>query len=254
MKKAIKNVIAIVFVAASIVSGAYWWHTNEMNALSQQLSEEHARQDLMRQRIQEIEADLVSTEAEKQSLLEKVDELLAEEVVVFDSESIMEKILEIGELSTLEYRYTNVGTLESSKKFSFVDWTIPFSGKTAVVTMDGVIKIGVDMTQVKVIADESTKTITVEIPEAKFLSNELFEDTMSVYVEEDSIFSDITLEDSSSIRTDIKNKAQKNALDNDLLNQAQKKAGEIIVYLIDAVPSVKDTYTIVVQYADNRIR
>lgn len=247
MKKAIKSIIAIILIVAAVAGGAYMWHTSEMNSLSQQLSEEQARKDLMSQRIQEIEKQLSSSEAEKESLLAKVDELLAEDVVAFDSEAIMEEILEIGELATVEYRYTNVGTLDASKKFSFVDWTVPFSGKTAVVTMDGVIKVGVDMSQVEIITDESAKTISVMIPEAKVLSNELFEDSMAVYVEEDSLFSKISLDDSSSIRADIKTKAQKNALDNGLLDQAREKAGEIIVYLIEAVPMVKDTYTIVVR-------
>lgn len=247
MKKAIKSVILFILIVAVVIGGAYMWHTSEMNSLSQRISEEQARKDLMSQRIQEMEKQLSSSEAEKESLLAKVDELLAEEVVTFDSEAIMEEIMEIGELATVEYRYTNVGTLDASKKFSFVDWNIPFSEKTAVITMDGVIKVGVDMSQVKIIADESAKTISVTIPEAKILSNELFEDTMAVYVEEDSLFSKINLDDSSSIRTDIKTKSQNNAINNGLLDQAQKKAGEIIVYLIEAVPAVKDTYTIVVR-------
>ena len=247
MKKAIKRIIAIVLIVAAVAGGAYMWHTSEMNSLTRQLSEEQARKALMSQRIQEIEKQLSSSEAEKESLFAKVKELLAEDVVVFDSEAIMEEILEIGELATVEYRYTNVGTMDASKKWSFVDWTVPFSRKTAVVTMDGVIKAGVDMSQVEIISNESDKTISVMIPTAKILSNELFEDTMAVYVEEDSLFSRINLDDSSSIRTDIKEKAQQNALDNGLLDQARKKAGEIIVYLIEAVPAVKDTYTIVVR-------
>lgn len=243
----IKRVIIFVIIIAAILGGAYWWHIRKMDELSQQISEEQSRKALMDQRIQEIEDKLATSESEKEALLEEIEELLVEEVTVFDSEAIKEEMLEIGELATVEYRYTNVGTLDASKKFSFVDWEIPLSKKTAVVTMDGVIKAGVNMSDVQVVADESAKLITITIPEAKILSNELFEDTLAVYVEEDSVFSRITLDDSSSIRNDIKNKAQKNALDSGMLKQAKEKAGEIVRYMIESVPEVKDTYKIVIK-------
>ena len=101
------------------------------------------------------------------------------------------------------------------------------------------------MSQVEIFADESAKTITVKIPDAKILSNELFEESMSIYVEEDSIFSKITLDDSCSIRSEIKEKAKQNAINNNLLVQAHKKAEEMITYLIESVPAAKDNYTII---------
>ena len=244
MKKTIKSIFAIVLILAVLSGGFLFWHNREMNALSQKIYDEQAQEALMSQRIQDIQEQLASSEEEKEGLLQRIDEMLAVETPVFDSAAIAEEILEIGELATVEYRYTNVGTIDSVKTFSFVSWTVPFSGKTAVVTMDGAIKVGIDVSQVSVSSDEVTKTISVTLPGATVLSNELFEETMAVYVEEDSLFSDITLDDSSSIRTEIKDKALQNAIDNGLLDQAREKAEEIIRYLIEAVPGVKGTYTI----------
>ena len=247
MKKMIKRTVAIILVAAIVVGGAYLWHRNEMTTLSRRLQDEQARSELINQRIQDIQGRLASSEAEKESLLERIDALLMEEVAVFDAEAIMEEIREIGELATIEYRFTNVGTLDSVEKFSFVDWDVPFSRKTAVVTMDGAIKVGIDVSQVSITVDEDRKTIIVQLPEARILSTELFEDSMVAYIEEESLFSNITLEDSSTLREEIKSRAERNALESGLLTQAHDQAGMIIRCLIEAVPSIKDTYTIVIR-------
>ena len=60
------------------------------------------------------------------------------------------------------------------------------------------------------------------------------------------MFSNITLEDSGSLRDDIKAKAEHNALESGLLTQAHDQAGLIIRCLIEAVPSIKEAYTIVI--------
>ena len=160
MKKTIKRIItavvAISLVAGVVVGGGYLVQLTEARA---QL-EAQEREALMEQRIQDIIAD---ADAEKQSLLAQIDELMTEEVVVFDAAPIKEQILEIGELATVTYCYTNVGTVDSVKQFSFVDWNVPFSEKEIVVSMDGVLKVGIDVTKVDIVTDEATKTITITI-------------------------------------------------------------------------------------------
>ena len=134
MKKIIKRIIiavvAVSLVAGIVVGGGYLAQLSNTRA---QL-EAAEREALMEQRIQDIIAD---ADAEKQSLLAQIDELMTEEVVVFDAAPIKEQILEIGELATVTYCYTNVGTVDSVKQFSFVDWNVPFSQKEIVISMDG---------------------------------------------------------------------------------------------------------------------
>lgn len=166
---------------------------------------------------------------------------------MFDSDALMEEIKGIGELAVVEYHYTNVGTLDAHDLFMQTNWEVPFSRKSAVVTMDGVLKAGVDVSKVRITADEDVKSIIVSLPKAAILSNELLEDSMQVYIEEESLFSNVTLEDSSALRKEIKFKAEKNALDHDLLRQAQEQAGDLIRSLIEAMPSVKETYSVAVR-------
>ena len=245
--KTFKRACLIVLVIVIVAAGVYVWHTSEMNSLNTLLQEEQARKNLMNERIQDIQEKLKNTESEKQSLSDKLEAMLVEEEFVFDSEAMLEEIQNIGELATVEYRFTNAATMDSVKRLSFVDLTVPFSRKTAVVTMDGVIKVGMDVSEVDITVNETKKEISVQLPDARILSTELFEDTMNVYIEEESVFSNITLEDSSLLREEIKEKAIRNAVENGLLLQARDQAGLLIRCLIEAVPSVKENYTVVVQ-------
>lgn len=233
-RKMMTVVIAVLVVVAAVGAGYFCG-----------LYKDRAERDaLMEQRIQEIQ----NTNAkEKQSLLDRIDQLIAGEVAVFDAAPIQEQILEMGELATVTYAYTNVGTVDSEKHFNFVDLKIPFSGKEIVISMDGVLKVGIDVTKVEILTDEPGKTITVIIPEATILSNELDEDSLVVHVEKEGWLNGITLADGSAVRSEIKRKAEEKAVAHGLLKQARENAGEVVCNLIEAVPHIKDTYTIIVK-------
>ena len=267
MKQKIKRIAALtvlVLILAAAAAG-YLWHREQMKTLRTELTTEYEKEKRLEDRIAAIRAESDSLEKQNQSqssqiqsqsqtieeleqkakeLTEKIDELLTEEVAVFDAGAVMEEIRNISELATVEYRYTNVGTLDSSKTFSFIDWKVPFSDKVAIVTMDGVIKAGTDLSQAKVTCNEKKKVITVTLPEAKILSNELFEQSFKVYEEKDSVWNPITLDESNELRVQIKEKAKQNAIDNKVLDEAGSRAQQLIQKLIEALPDVKGRYKI----------
>ena len=247
MTKMVKIAGMGIIAATAVAAGVYRWHADEMSSLCRQLQEEQVRKEQMAHRIMDIQGKLDGAESANESLLQQIDDLLAEEVAVFDAEAVMEEIQGIGELAAVEYHYTNVGTLDAVDVFKLTKWEKPFSRKAAVVTMDGVLKAGVDVSQVSIVADEIARTIIVSVPKAEILSNELQENSMQVYIEEESLFSNLTLEDSSVLRDEIKSKAEKNALEQGLLSQAQEETANLIRSLIEAVPSVKETYSIVIR-------
>ena len=234
-----KIIIACAAAVALVLLGALGFCLHSIRSLRTELTEAQQQENLLVRRVEEIRE---TSDQEKQSLLEKIDALLAEQVIEFDAGTMQEEVRDIGELATVEYRYTNVGTLDATKKFKFIDWTIPFTKKDAVVTMDGVLKAGIDFSAVKI--SSTGKNITVTIPFAQILSNELDEDSLSVYEESDGLFNRISLEDDSGIRSQIKAKAEQNARDNDLLKQARDNAADILRYMIESVPGVKGNYYI----------
>ena len=267
MKQKIKRIAAVsvlVLVLAGII-GAYCWHRKQLKTLRTELTAEYEKEKRLEDRISAIRAEndslgklnqkqsgeisslnqtIDELEQDAKEMAAKIDDLLTEEVTVFDAGAITEEIRNISELATVEYRYTNVGTLDSAKTFSFIDWKVPFSDKVAIVTMDGIIKAGTDLAQAKVTCDEKKKLITVTLPKPKILSNELFEQRFKVYEEKDSVWNPITLDESNELRVQIKDKARLNAIDNGVLNEADTRAQQLIKKLIEAMPDIKGKYTI----------
>ena len=254
MKQKIKRIAAAsvcVLVLAGVI-GAYGWHRHQMNTLQTELIAEYEKEKRLEDRIAAIRAEndslgqqnqaqsgeisslnqtIDDLEKEAKEMAAKIDDLLTEEVTVFDAGAITEEIRNISELATVEYRYTNVGTLDSAKTFSFIDWKVPFSDKVAIVTMDGTIKAGTDLAQA---------TVTC---------NELFEQSFKVYEEKDSVWNPITLDESNELRVQIKDKARINAINNGVLDEADTRAKQLIQKLIESMPDIKGKYKIEFQQA-----
>lgn len=247
MKKVLGIILAVVLLAAGVGGGLHLYYTKQVDAVRQQLTEEQEQEDLLQQKLQEMGVELDTTKGEKDSLLQRIDEMLTEDVVVFNAAAVKEEIQEIGELATVEYLYTDVGTFDASKTLFKTDWKLPLTQKSALITMDGVIKAGIDVEAVNITCDEAARTITVDIPEAKILSNELDENSLQVYNEKNGLFNEVTLEDGGSLRSEIKEKAQAKALENGILQQAEENAKYVIQSIIESTPSIKETYTITYQ-------
>lgn len=203
------------------------------------------RNELLQQRMADIQSKLENAEQEKESLAKKIDAILTEDVYYFDAAAMMEEVKEIGELASVEYRYTNVGTLDASKKLFKTSIDIPGTKKSVVVSMDGILKVGIDVSEINIVGDDDSKTITVTMPKPRLLSNELIEDSIQVYDESSGAFSKITMNDSSAIRSQIKTKAEENAGVNGVYDQASKNAQLIIQSMLESIPRLKETYKIV---------
>ena len=69
------------------------------------------------------------------------------------------QIRDISELASVTYTYTNMAQFESSNDFYGVK--IPFTTKSFILTYDGTIKAGVDLSQATVDVEGSTVRITL---------------------------------------------------------------------------------------------
>ncbi len=155
-------------------------------------------------------------------------------------EGIEGKITEIGELSTAEYNYTNVGSFENNLKIK--DWDVPLTTKRFIVQYDGLIKAGIDMSRVSVTA--SAGIITVTLPDAEILSHEIDENSLMVLDETKNIFNRITIDDYNTFAAEQKIICEQMALEKGLLETARANAETALAELISAVPG-SDSYQIV---------
>ena len=122
-----------------------------------------------------------------------------------------------------------------------------FIGIAAVTGTFGVgstIKAGIDADQVTVNADNKSKKITIGLPDPKILSNELDENSLYVYLEEDSIFNKVRAQDHSNLRQKIKDESQELAKENGVMEQATERVKLLIRTMLEQIPDIKDNYSI----------
>ena len=251
MKKILITIGCCVIVFGAITG--YVYHSQKKAREESEAQAEHyevmaKRTDEAKKKLEEEYNIVIEENSELQesfhNAMEQIDSLISEKKVVLDAEEIESQISEISELATIEYRYTNVGVLDEKKQFSFWNQKIPFTGKCAVIVMDGTIKAGIDFSKVDVECNNVKKAVTVTIPDSTVLSNELDEDSMTVVTDEQSIFNKLTQEDHNNLRKQIKEKALDNVEKSNALSLADERAQLLIKDLIESIPNVKGNYEV----------
>lgn len=145
----------------------------------------------------------------------------------------------IQELATQEYHYTNMGRFQN--QLDFYGWKVPFTTKSFIVAYDGVIKAGVDLSELQV--EVSGKTISVTLPEGKILSHDIDEDSLEVFDETKNIFNPIQIEDYTGFTADQKASMEERAISEGLLTAATERARTVVEEFLTAFPGAED-YTI----------
>ena len=159
-----------------------------------------------------------------------------------DVSVISNEVQSIGELASMEYLYTDAGQFSDPRQIFGMD--IPFTTKSFVAKWDGVIKAGIDVTQIAVTVDESTKTITIHLPPAQILSHEIG-DNIETLDQEDGLFNPITVDDVREFDNLAKQDMEERAIENGLLEKADENARAIIESLLNADSIIRDNYQVV---------
>lgn len=141
---------------------------------------------------------------------------------------IFNKLVSAKELTTLKYHYTNMGQFENQN--TFYGYKIPFTSKKFIVSYDGLINAGVDLEKMKV--ELHDKSIEIKIPPAKILSHEIYEDSLKVFDERESIFNRIDIEDYNNFSKDQKKEVEKKAIKRGLLKEADEESKKAIEELL----------------------
>lgn len=155
---------------------------------------------------------------------------------------IQDKISEINELATITYAYTELGQYENSKEFYGAK--VPFTTSKFILTYDGIIKAGIDLSQATV--EIKDKIVKIVLPEAEVLSHEILEDSVKVFDEKKSIFNPFTVKDYTKFYADQKKKAEEKAKANGIIDEASVQAADAIEKLIEPILE-KEEYTLELQ-------
>ena len=163
------------------------------------------------------------------------------------STNVFNQLQEVNELTTLEYHYTKVGKFENSLTLN--GWEIPLTKKSFLLTYQGIVKFGVDMSLAEVVV--KNHEITVVLPDIEVISNVIDESSIEVYDETRNLFNPIKIEDYANFATQQKDMVEEEALENGLFSQAATMAEAVIVKLLQMIPEVEQDYTIKVVFAQN---
>ena len=127
---------------------------------------------------------------------------------------------DIGELATQSAYCTEVNVTEAARELFGI--TIPFTQSKYIYSYDIVIKAGFDFNEIE--WSESGNTIEVRLPEAKILSSEIDLDSFELYLEDESIFREITMTENNEALKSMRQSAEDDAIANGLLENARSNA------------------------------
>ena len=165
---------------------------------------------------------------------------------VITSSMLKEELKYVKDLVTVEYRYTNADKAEFPRHVLFGQ-SIPFTEKSFIVSYDGVMKYGVDLSDVDIQVSESLKLVTVTTPRSKIVSHEIPESSFRALDEKNGLFNKIRIDDVTEFRRERKAAMDKKAEELGLPRQAQEQAAAAIEALLSATPGM-DAYQLKIRY------
>ena len=147
---------------------------------------------------------------------------------------------DIGELATQTAYCTEVNVTEAAREL--FGMTIPFTQSKYIYSYDIQIKAGLDFEEIE--WEVNGSTIEVRLPETKILSSEIDLDSFKVYLEDESIYREITLEENNEALKSMRQSAEDDAVANGLLENARSNAETILTGFFGNVYDM-DEYEIV---------
>ncbi|KAA9266040.1 MULTISPECIES: DUF4230 domain-containing protein [Aerococcus] len=156
------------------------------------------------------------------------------------SELVGNRLEQAKELTTTKYFYTNTASFENQRKF--YNWNLPFTTKKFIVSYDGVIHVGIDLSAIDVQVQD--QTIDVTLPEVKILSHDIDSDSVKVFDEEASIFNKMTVDDYANFTNEQKKASEEEAKDKGLLETAKQNTEKTIKEILNMDPNIQENYTI----------
>ena len=159
------------------------------------------------------------------------------------SETIKDELKDVGKLVTQEYYFTEVTSYASVKKL----WNLnlPLTGSNFLISYDGVVTAGVDLSEATVEKHDDTKSIFVLLPEPEIMNLEIDFDSFQVFSEKEGVGNPITLENYNDALKAIDESARQKALERGILKRAGENAEVIIQRLVGGLVDLNE-YTIVI--------
>ncbi len=133
---------------------------------------------------------------------------------------------DMGELATQAAYCTMVEDTEAARDLFGVE--IPFTQSRLIYSCDVIVRAGLDFEQIEWSVDEPNKVIEVKLPEIRVLNSELDTESFKLYLEDESIFRRISMEENNDSMIEMEKNACRQAVGNGLLDEARANAEAIL--------------------------
>lgn len=133
---------------------------------------------------------------------------------------------DMGELATQAAYCTMVEDTEAARDLFGVE--IPFTQSRLIYSYDVIVRAGLDFEQIEWSVDEPNKVIEVKLPEIKMLNSEPDTESFKLYLEDESIFRRISMEENNDSMIEMEENARRQAVGNGLLGEARANAEAIL--------------------------
>lgn len=192
-------------------------------------------------------APALAVTEEPRVIVKEVEKLVTVEKTV-EAETIADGLREMGFLITGEYYFTDLVSFSSVKKFLKTDLVLPFTETSYLVSYDGVVSAGIDLSAARVEKDDERLRVTVHIPAASIRSTALDLDSFTLYEEKSGLGNPLSAADFNNSLRELERSAEQKAQERGLLEQAERSARTIIERFV--VSLVGDTaYTLTIETA-----
>ncbi len=144
---------------------------------------------------------------------------------VLMSETIDEQIMNISEISTVKYNYTDVISYENSRELSGLK--LPFTKKRFLVKYSGYMKSGFDLRSSDIKVKDGQR-VTIVLPRASIVDNVIMEEEVAFFDEKSGLFNPLEYQDLYDVLIDEKEKKAVEAIDNGILEEAEENLKELV--------------------------
>ena len=157
------------------------------------------------------------------------------------SEILRDGVREVGVLETEEYYFTEVVSYSSVKKLW--NFELGITESSYLVSYDGVVRAGVDLSGAEVVKDDEKGRITVTLPAAEIQGVDIDPESFQLYSEKAGLGNHISAEDFNNSLIELENTAREKAIARGLLERADGNARVLIRNLIGALVDL-DAYSL----------
>lgn len=154
------------------------------------------------------------------------------------SEIVKNQILSVKELTTLKYKYTNVGSFENQSEF--YGMRLPFTHKKFIISYDGEVNAGINLEEAEVLLNDQDKKISIRLPKSEILNHIIDENSLTVFDEKNALFNKLEIKDFSNFRKDEMKKVEKDLVNKGFLEEADEKTKEAIIEILKINPLLEE--------------